>query len=58
MDDYRERVVESLSRATGMSVSARAIRGGWEGLRPYISLQGFAINHLVVDAPAGRRALP
>ena len=44
MDDYRDRVVESLSRATGMSVSARAIRGGWEGLRPYISLEGFAIN--------------
>ncbi|HEX3063810.1 MAG TPA: AsmA family protein, partial [Usitatibacter sp.] len=52
VDAYRDRVTRSLSQATGMQVSARSLYGGWEGLRPYLSLGGFAIND-----KAGRVAL-
>jgi len=44
VDNYRDRVVRSLSQSTGMQVSVRSLYGGWEGLRPYLSLGGFAIN--------------
>lgn len=52
VDAYRDRIVRSLSQSTGMQVSARSLYGGWEGLRPYLSLGGFAIND-----KAGRVAL-
>ncbi|HEX4780234.1 MAG TPA: YhdP family protein [Usitatibacter sp.] len=44
IDRYRERVVQSISQSTGMQVSARELAGGWDGLRPFIRLEGFAIN--------------
>jgi len=44
IDRYREDIVSSISRASGMAVSAERIRGGWEGLRPYVSLDRFAMN--------------
>ena len=44
VDRYRERIVSSISQATGMKVSVQALRGGWEGLRPHIALEGFAID--------------
>ena len=44
VDNYRDRIVRSLSQSTGMQVSARSLYGGWEGLRPYLSLGGLAIN--------------
>jgi uncharacterized protein (TIGR02099 family) len=44
IDQYREKIVHALSQSSGMQVSARALDGGWDGLRPYISLEGFAIN--------------
>ena len=52
VDNYRDRVVRSLSQSTGMQVSVRSLYGGWEGLRPYLSLGGFALND-----KAGRVAL-
>src|SRR3982751_5499006 len=44
IDRYRDAIVSSISRAAGMAVSAERIRGGWEGLRPYVSLERFAMN--------------
>ena len=44
VDQYRERIVHSISQSSGMQVSARALHGGWEGLRPYITAEGFAVN--------------
>jgi uncharacterized protein (TIGR02099 family) len=44
IDRYREDIVASISRASGMSVSAQRIRGGWSGLRPYVSLDGFSMS--------------
>jgi uncharacterized protein (TIGR02099 family) len=43
IDDYRGRIFSSIGKASGMAVSARRIEGGWEGLRPHLSLQGFEI---------------
>lgn len=43
VDRYRESIVSSISQASGMNVSVRQLRGGWEGLRPHIALEGFAI---------------
>src|SRR5258706_11882572 len=44
MDRYRDDIVSSISRAAGVAVSAQRIRGGWEGLRPFVSLDGFQMN--------------
>ena len=44
IDQYRDDIVSSISRASGMAVSAQRIRGGWEGLRPFVSLDGFQMN--------------
>ena len=44
VDRYRDRIVASISQASGMKVTARVLSGGWEGLRPHVSLEGFAIE--------------
>src|SRR6185295_10589063 len=44
IDRYRDDIVSSVSRASGMAVSAQRVRGGWEGLRPFVSLDGFQMN--------------
>ncbi len=43
-DDFRDTIVASIEKASGMSVTTRAVTGGWDGLRPSVSLEGFAIN--------------
>src|SRR6185437_13063424 len=42
-DRYRGYIVSSIERASGMAVKASAIHGGWEGLRPRVSLEGFEL---------------
>ncbi len=42
-DRYRERIVSSIERASGMAVKVRALHGGWEGLRPRVTLEGFEL---------------
>ncbi len=43
IDAYRGNILSSIEKASGMKVNATGIRGGWEGLRPSVSLQGFEI---------------
>ncbi|MGZ5103365.1 MAG: YhdP family protein [Usitatibacter sp.] len=43
-DDFRGNIVSSIEKASGMNVSVRSIKGRWDGLRPSLSLEGFAIN--------------
>jgi uncharacterized protein (TIGR02099 family) len=43
-DDFRADIVASIEKASGMAVTTRSIHGGWDGLRPSISFEGFAIN--------------
>ncbi|HSN21735.1 MAG TPA: hypothetical protein VLS49_13725, partial [Usitatibacter sp.] len=42
-DRYRGFIVSSIERASGMAVKASAIRGGWDGLRPSVALDGFQL---------------
>ena len=44
VDDFRDRIVSSIEKASGMNVSVTSIHGGWDGLRPSLSLEGFAIK--------------
>src|SRR5438105_2789066 len=43
IDRYRDDIVASIEKASGMKVSARRLTGAWQGLRPRVSLEGFAI---------------
>ncbi|HXN15451.1 MAG TPA: YhdP family protein, partial [Usitatibacter sp.] len=43
VDHYRSDIVASIEKASGMAVSVERIRGGWAGLRPTLSLEGFKI---------------
>ncbi len=43
VDGYRDVVVAQIEKASGMSVSVRAMRGHWRGLRPLLSLEGLAL---------------
>ena len=42
-DRYRGYIVSSVERASGMALDASAIHGGWEGLRPSVSLEGLRL---------------
>ena len=44
VDSYREDILSSIEKSSGMSVKARALQGGWEGLRPRIALEDFTIS--------------
>ncbi|MGZ5099800.1 MAG: YhdP family protein [Usitatibacter sp.] len=44
VDGYRADIVSSIEKASGMRVSAKAIRGGWGGLRPVISAEGVEVS--------------
>jgi uncharacterized protein (TIGR02099 family) len=43
IDQYRDDIVASIEKASGMQVSARRLVGVWQGLRPRIALEGFSI---------------
>ncbi len=43
VDRYRDDIVASIERASGMKVAVGAIRGGWEGLRPGLTLTDFRL---------------
>lgn len=43
VDGYRDAIVAQIEKASGMSVSVRAMHGHWRGLRPVLSLEGFAL---------------
>ena len=43
VDAYRADILSSIEKASGMKASATGIRGGWDGLRPSVSLQGFEL---------------
>lgn len=44
VDRYRDEIVTSIERASGMGVRVRAIYGGWEGLRPSLSMVGMELT--------------
>ena len=44
VDQYRGDIVSRIEQSTGMAVSVGAIRGGWGGLRPVLSLEGVEVS--------------
>ncbi len=43
VDSYRGPIVASIERASGLAIEVRAMHGGWEGLRPTLSLEGLEL---------------
>jgi uncharacterized protein (TIGR02099 family) len=41
VDNYRPDIVASIEKASGTTVSVQRISGGWGGLRPTLTLEGF-----------------
>jgi hypothetical protein len=44
VDRYRPDILASIERASGMAVGVRALRGGWGGLRPVLTMEGVSIR--------------
>ncbi|MGE5095567.1 MAG: YhdP family protein, partial [Betaproteobacteria bacterium] len=44
IDSYREPIVSSIEKASGMRISVREISAGWGGLRPVVQLRGMRIE--------------
>jgi len=43
IDDFREDIARSVSRASGMTVTIADVAAGWQGLRPQLALAGVRI---------------
>ncbi len=43
VESYRDEIVAALEKASGLAVSVRGLQGGWDGLRPHLTLSGLAI---------------
>lgn len=54
IEHYRADIVQSVSSASGVVVSAGQLHGGWEGIRPFVELTDvrFADPKSAQDAPA------
>jgi uncharacterized protein (TIGR02099 family) len=44
IESYRGEIVSSIESASGMAVTVKSLRGGWEGLRPSVSMEGFTLS--------------
>lgn len=52
---YQNDIISKVASSTGMDVSARAIRGGWAGFRPFIELEEVVFREQA-DSASSRRA--
>ena len=43
VDEYREDIAASVSRASGMAVTLASVEAGWQGLRPGLSMTGVTV---------------
>ena len=61
VEGYQDDIISRVAVATGMDVSAAAIRGGWSGLRPYVELENVVFREIAgsiaTDREAGAEAL-
>ncbi len=55
IERYQNDIISKVATTTGMDVSARAIRGGWAGFRPYIELEQVVFREQA-DSTSTRRA--
>lgn len=54
IENYREQIVGQVAQASGMAVSATALRGGWSGFRPTVMLADVAFRDPAARDPAFR----
>ena len=61
VEGYQGDIISRVAAASGMDVSASAIRGGWSGFRPYVELENVVFRETAestaIDRPAGAEAL-
>ncbi|MCY7388113.1 MAG: TIGR02099 family protein [Burkholderiales bacterium] len=61
VESYQSDIISRVAAASGMDVSASAIRGGWSGFRPYVELENVVFREMAgstsVDRLAGTEAL-
>ncbi|APV50455.1 TIGR02099 family protein [Betaproteobacteria bacterium GR16-43] len=44
VESWRPKVIASIESASGMAVEVKHLQGGWGGLRPRVSMQGFTLS--------------
>lgn len=44
VETWRPEIVGSIEKASGMAVDVKRIQGGWDGLRPSLSMEGFKLT--------------
>ena len=61
VENYQSDIISRVAAVSGMDVSANAIRGGWQGFRPYIELENVVFREpastVSVTRTAGAEAL-
>ncbi len=61
VEGYQGDIISRVAAASGMDVSASAIRGGWSGFRPYVELENVVFRETAestaINRPAGAEAL-
>ena len=56
VENYQGDIVSRVAAASGMDVSALAIRGGWSGFRPYVELEEVVFRETASSNAADRIA--
>ncbi len=56
IERYQNDIISKVASSTGMDVSAKTIRGGWAGFRPYIELEDVVFREQAETASSRRAA--
>ena len=56
VESYQGDIISRVAAASGMDVSASAIRGGWSGFRPYIELENVVFREIAKSPERDRAA--
>ena len=56
VEGYQGDIISRVATASGMDVSAAAIRGGWSGMRPYVELEGVVFREIAGSTSTSRLA--
>ena len=56
VEGYQGDIISRVATASGMDVSAAAIRGGWSGLRPYVELEDVVFREIAGSTSTSRAA--
>ncbi|MEO8384450.1 MAG: DUF3971 domain-containing protein, partial [Betaproteobacteria bacterium] len=56
VEGYQGDIISRVATASGMDVSAAAIRGGWSGMRPYVELEDVVFREIAGSTSASHAA--